>query len=222
MARIQGVESFYFSLFMCYLLIHCFILFKLSPNTPNIKLMRKKRPAKKEKVKKEQSKPVVLPTRNILFFAVLVLLGNAPLLIFSKTILPYSEWMAWLVAGLISLSGLEIVQNGVFLTIAGERWVMTPGCTAITAMVVFVAFVLTYPSSVKGKAIALLVGLPFLLLANITRLFTLAWAVEWSTRYAYWAHDYIWQVVFLMLIALMWQLWIEMVVKREGKTALPA
>lgn len=182
--------------------------------------MRKKQPAKKEKVKQEQPKPVVLPTRNILLFAVLVLLGNVSLLICSKIIMLYREWMAWFVAGLISFSGLEVVQNGVFLTIAGERWVMTPGCTAITAMIVFVAFVLTYPSSVKAKTVALLAGLPFLLLANFTRLFTLAWAVEWSARYAHWAHDYLWQVAFLMLIAVMWLLWIETVVKREEKTAL--
>ncbi len=171
---------------------------------------------------KDSLEPVFLPVRNILLFAVLVLIGNAPLWIFSKAILPYREWMAWLVACLVTFSGLEMLQHGVYLTVAGERWIMTPECTALTAMIVFVAFVIAYPSSIRSKGIALLTGLPFLLLANITRLFTLAWATEWSIRYAHWVHDYVWQVAFLMLIAVMWLLWIEIVVKREEKTTVSA
>jgi exosortase/archaeosortase family protein len=62
----------------------------------------------------------------------------------------------------------------------------------------------------------------FNLLANIARLFTLAWATEWSSGYAHWAHDYVWQVAFLMLIAVMWLVWIEIVVKREEKTTISA
>lgn len=177
---------------------------------------------KKRTSQKDSLESTVLPGRNILFFAALVLAGNAPLWVFSKGILPYREWMAWLVACLVTFSGLEMVQNGVYLLVAGERWIMTPECTALTAMIVFVAFVIVYPSSIRAKGIAMLAGLPFLFLANIARLFTLAWATEWSSRYAHWAHDYVWQVSFLMLIALMWLVWIEIVVKREEKTTISA
>lgn len=97
---------------------------------------------------------------------------------------------------------------------------MTPECTALSAMIVFVAFVLAYPSLVKSKGIAILAGIPFLILANTLRLFSLAWATELFPKYAELVHDYVWQVAFLILIAVMWLLWIEIVVRHENKTAV--
>ena len=179
--------------------------------------MRKKPPAKK-------NRPIqaALPVRNIFFFAVLVLVGNAPLWVFSDAIMPFRQFMAWLVAGLIHLSGLDVVQNGAYITLKNEQWVMSPECTALTAMIVFAAFVIAYPSSIKSKTIAVLAGIPFIVFANIVRLFTLAWVTELFAGYAHWVHDYVWQVAFLMLIALMWLVWIERVVKRENQTAVSA
>ncbi len=99
---------------------------------------------------------------------------------------------------------------------------MTPECTALSAMIVFVAFVIVYPSSIKSKGIAVLAGTPFIIIANTLRLFILAWATELFTKYAHFAHDYVWQVAFLIPIAVMWLGWIGMVVKRESKAAVSA
>ena len=153
-------------------------------------------------------------------FAVLVLIGNTPLWFFPDTIIPFQKFMVKIVGNLISASGLEVVPNGVYIILENVQWIMTPECTALSAMIVFVAFVLVYPSSIKSKGIAVLAGIPFLIIANTLRLFTLAWATELFAKYAHLAHDYVWQVAFLILIAVMWLVWIEMVVKRESKAAL--
>jgi len=179
------------------------------------------KPPQKEKLPEQNPpKPAALPVRNILLFAVLVLLGNAPLWISADIIMVFREFMAWLVGCLINISGLQVVVEGVYLTFANERWVMTPECTALTAMIVFAAFVIVYPARVKSKGIALAVGIPFIILSNLVRLLTLAWATKWFPRYAHWIHDYVWQVAFLMLITVMWLIWIEVVVKCEEKTAV--
>jgi hypothetical protein len=52
------------------------------------------------------------------------------------------------------------------------------------------------------------------------RLFSLAWATEMFPKYAEFVHDYVWQVAFLIVIAVMWLLWIEMVVRHENKAAV--
>ena len=193
-------------------------------------MKKKSRRKKKSSIKKlpqklqipEQKPPqsVALPVRNILLFAVLVLLGNAPLWVSADIIMVFREFMAWLVGYLINMSGLQVVQEGVYLTFANERWVMTPECTALTAMIVFSAFVLVYPARIASKGIGLGVGIPFLIFSNIVRLLTLAWATKLFPRYAHWIHDYVWQVAFLMLITVMWLIWIEMVVKREKKATV--
>ena len=176
-----------------------------------------------KKIVTSRSGGVNRPRFSILIFvlfAVLVLIGNAPLWFFPNTIIPFQKFMVKIVGGLINASGLQAVQNGVYIILKNGLWVMTPECTALSAMIVFVAFVIVYPSSIKSKGIAVLAGIPFIIIANTLRLFTLAWATELFTKYAHLAHDYVWQVAFLILIAVMWLVWIEMVVKRESKTAV--
>ena len=155
-------------------------------------------------------------------FAVLVLIGNTPLWFFPDIIIPFQKFMVKVVGGLISSSGLQVIQDGVYIILKNDQWIMTPECTALSAMIVFILFVVVYPSSLKSKGIAVLAGIPFLVIANSLRLFTLAWATELFAKYAHYTHDYVWQVAFLILIAIMWLIWIEMVVKHESKTAISA
>jgi exosortase/archaeosortase family protein len=159
---------------------------------------------------------------SFILFAVLVLIGNTPLWFLPDSIIPFQKFMVKVVGGLINASGLQVIQDGVYIVLKNDQWIMTPECTALSAMIVFVAFVLVYPSSIKSKGIAVLAGIPFIILANTLRLFTLAWATELFAKYAHLAHDYVWQVAFLILIAVMWLVWIEMVVKRENKATISA
>ena len=159
---------------------------------------------------------------SFILFAVLVLIGNTPLWFFPDVIIPFQKFMVKIVGSLITASGLEVMQKGVYIILKNDQWIMTPECTALSAMIVFVAFVIVYPSSLRAKGIAVLTGIPFIIIANTIRLFTLAWATELFAKYAHLAHDYVWQVAFLILIAIMWLVWIEMVVKRESKAAVSA
>ena len=170
--------------------------------------------------KKEGNKYHRLNILSFVIFGLLVLVGNTPLWFLPQAITPFQKFMVKIVGSLISASGLEVVQNGVYITLKNDQWVMTPECTALSAMIVFVAFVIVYPASMKSKGIAVAAGIPFIIIANILRLFTLAWATELFSKYAHLAHDYVWQVAFLILIAVMWLVWIEMVVKRESKAAI--
>ena len=153
-------------------------------------------------------------------FAVLVLIGHVPLWFFPYSIIPFQKFMVKVVGGLISSSGLHAVQDGVNIYLANTHWIMTPECTALSAIVVFLSFVIAYPASLKSKGIAIATGVPFLVAANTLRLFTLAWATKLFNNLAHLFHDYIWQIAFLILIAIMWLVWIELVVNRENKAAV--
>jgi exosortase/archaeosortase family protein len=164
---------------------------------------------------------ISLPLPGILLFIVLVLVGNAPLWVFSNALIPYRAFLAGLVTVIIKMTGLYAVHKGVFIELAHEQWVMTPECTATGAIIVFAAFVAVYPASLRAKLIGLLAGIPFLFCANIVRLVTLAWLTDCCAPFAHWFHDYVWQVAFLALIAAMWVAWIEWIVKREKMADIP-
>jgi exosortase/archaeosortase family protein len=157
---------------------------------------------------------------RMLLFGFLVLIGNAPFWFFTEPTVPFQKFMVTMVGGLLQASGLQVVYSDLYITLKTGEWVMTAECTALSAMIVFAAFVLTYPSALKSKGIAIMAGIPFLIFANTLRLFSLAWATEFFPKYAEFVHDYVWQVAFLILIAVMWVFWIEMVVRHENKTAI--
>ncbi len=181
------------------------------------KLTKKKHsPSSRQKGGSDDScAKTVLPLSSVILFVLLVLAGNAPLWIFSNTITPYRELWAAVVEFFIKLSGHDVVRHGTEISFAGAHWIITPECTAMGAMIVFVSFVIVYPSSFKAKGLAVLAGLPFLFVANLLRLLVLAWLTRVFPLSAAWFHDYLWQVAFLLLIVVMWLLWIEWVVSRE-------
>jgi exosortase/archaeosortase family protein len=92
---------------------------------------------------------------------------------------------------------------------SASNWPITPECAVLSAGVVFVVFVLVFPSTVTAKKNALLFGVPLLLVANLIRWWSLLWAGEllmWKTNYFY---DYVGLVTFILLVALVWFVGIE-------------
>ena len=133
----------------------------------------------------------------------------------------FKEFTASTVAGTISLTGIPCAINGTQITLPNAAWEMVLECTALTAMIVFISFVIAFPSTLRSKAIAVVIGLPFLFAANIIRLVTLAWFTKLMPRIADFFHDYLWNVVFLFLVILMWIAWLSLVVKRERHPQVP-
>lgn len=127
-----------------------------------------------------------------------------------------------LASNLIQFTGLKVLVQENVMQLANAVWIVDTECTAINLFNIFIAFVVVYPTSLKAKGIALLFGLPFLFIANIFRLLGMAWVDKLKPEYSTFFHDYLWQVVFLVMIAFMWLIWIDKVVNRAPKTTVPA
>ena len=93
-------------------------------------------------------------------------------------------------------------------------------CTAIYLMIIFAAFVLAFPSDYKNKLIGLAAGIPLIFVANILRLFAIAIVATYSPNLFTSFHDYVWQTLFVVFIIVLWLIWIDKVVQREGQVSL--
>lgn len=154
----------------------------------------------------------------ICFFGAAVLGLHAALWTFAgKRIMePYQVWLAGIVAWMIDLTGITAQAQHVYILLPFARWEMSIECTAINAMVVFVAFVLAYPGRFRAKAIGLASGVAILFAVNLLRLLGLAWATRLFPASAEFMHDYVWQVAFLFLVLVLWFAWLDLVVRREN------
>lgn len=162
--------------------------------------------------------------RMALLFCLLAVLGNVISYLLTKGgYLSLFEVLTAHVAGfLMKITGLEPVIYQNVIKFAGTVWLVDTECTAVNLMNVFAAFILVYPASIKNKSIGLFVGVPFIIAANIVRLFGMAWVVAIAPAYAGYFHDYIWQVVFLIMVGFMWLFWVDKLVSHESKVSVSA
>lgn len=168
-----------------------------------------------------QSKILV---RTAILFCLLAVTGNVISYFLTKgEHLYFFEVLTAHVAGfLMKITGLEPVIYQNIIKFAGTVWLVDTECTAVNLINVFAAFICVYPASIKNKSIGLLLGLPFIIVANIARLLGMAWVVEVAPSYLGYFHDYLWQVLFLIMVGLMWLFWVDKLVSNESKEPISA
>ena len=138
-----------------------------------------------------------------------------------QAIYPLQKATADVVSFLLNLIGIQAICSGVMVTLPHAHWEVAIECTSLSALIVFASFVIAYPSTIKSKLIGTFVGLTVLVLSNMLRLVLLGWATAYIPQVSHYLHDYVWQIGFLILVAVLWIAWIDLVVKREHSTDVP-
>lgn len=123
---------------------------------------------------------------------------------------------------LIRFSGLQALVNDNVIHLAHADWIVDTECTAINLIIIFISFIIAYPTKLKEKTLGILIGIPCIFVANFTRLLAMAWVDKLAPEYFPYFHNYFWQVIFLILIAFLWLLWLEKVVNRAPQNTVPA
>lgn len=178
------------------------------------RLAKKKRNIKIEIA--EDPRPVTL-TRGLIGLAGLALLFNLVLwLVPPQALLDRLRLLGELCpAWMLELGGLRSMLDHVELYLVSSNWPVTPECAVLSAGLVFVVFVLVFPSTATAKRNALLFGVPLMLLANLIRWWSLLWSGDlllWKANFFY---DYIGLVCFVLLVALVWFVGIERSIRHE-------
>jgi exosortase/archaeosortase family protein len=134
-------------------------------------------------------------------------------------LLPLNTAVAMLSGQLLALCGYAPLMAGDLITVAGFSVRIVLECTAIHPMLIYAAFVLAHPASLRRTAAGLVAGSSLLFSVNIARiaLVTLVGA-RWPLFFEL-LHVYLGQVVMLLLVlaaALLWQR-----CGSEGRNPLP-
>lgn len=94
---------------------------------------------------------------------------------------------------------------------------VVPDCGAIPSMSIFLAAVLAFPAAWWKRGVGAIAGLAILYGINILRLGTLGYigAIDTSPgrKWFTFAHEYVWQGVFIVFVVAVWMLWVEWLVR---------
>lgn len=105
-----------------------------------------------------------------------------------------------------SVYGQSVYMNDFSVRVIDE-------CTGMYELLVYAGCVLAYPTTIRNKTIGIILGVPAMLVINMVRLLFLSFiGMVYPALFSY-AHYYLWQVTFILLIVLAMMLWIEKIVK---------
>ena len=94
---------------------------------------------------------------------------------------------------------------------------VVPDCGAIPSISIFLAAVLAFPTLLVYRLIGVVAGTGILYAINIARLSTLAYigAIDRESggKWFSFAHEYVWQGIFVIFVVAVWMAWIEFVVR---------
>ena len=162
----------------------------------------------------------------MVFIAVLVALFAAELTLPAQNavVLPWTEALARLCAGLITLFDSHVVAYGRILqsTANGFAVSIQAGCNGIEAAIILIAAMLAFPAPWKHRAIGIVAGLAAVQLLNVVRVISLFYVGQWSLALFEWAHLYLWQALIMLDVLIVWLLWIRMIPAMPARAATPA
>jgi exosortase/archaeosortase family protein len=113
-------------------------------------------------------------------------------------------------AQLARWSGANLqVVDGNLIVLPHASLLVNHECTGVFVIVVLACFVLAYPASWRSKALGLFFGVVLLSAVNVIRIATLARLAEFYPALLEYAHEYVWQGAFLLLVTLYAMSWVE-------------
>jgi exosortase/archaeosortase family protein len=105
------------------------------------------------------------------------------------------------------------------------RFSVVPDCGAIPSMSIFFSAVLGFPVRWRKRLVGILLGMPALYVVNVLRLACLAFIGAWTDggKWFVFAHEYVWQGIYLVFVVGIWLLWMELIVRaRRNSGTVPA
>jgi archaeosortase B (VPXXXP-CTERM-specific) len=127
---------------------------------------------------------------------------------------------AEIVGFLIGVFSSDVTVGGKYISFGSFPVKIIEECTGIYEVLIFMAAVIAFPTSIRKKLIGLSFGIPVMYLFNVMRIIALIVVGRyWYSTFEF-MHLYFWQVTLILMITSVWAFWIIKVVKSEE--AVPA
>jgi exosortase H (IPTLxxWG-CTERM-specific) len=121
---------------------------------------------------------------------------------------------AVLCGGVLRGVGVAAERSGTTLRMPGGGMEIISECSAIYVAILFAAAVIAFPTTWRARLRGLLIGLPILFAVNLLRLATLGLVIRYRASLLPLFHEYLWQVLFVIVVTALYLAWIERIVPR--------
>lgn len=147
------------------------------------------------------------------YFAIIGVLGLFLALFFrdpylGTTLHPIQTGIASITTALLGVFDIQVIQKGTILVHSGGfACEITPGCTGIIPLVLYIVAVLMYPARSAQKAWGLILGIAFLVGINFIRLVHLVYLGAYHPSWFDVMHWVVWQSLIALTVVAAWWAW---------------
>jgi exosortase H (IPTLxxWG-CTERM-specific) len=127
---------------------------------------------------------------------------------------PVNEVNAAACALVLRLCGIDADRTGTLVHVGAGGMEIISECSAIYVLILFAAAVIAFPTAWGARLRGLALGLPILLAVNVLRLVTLGAVVRYKPAWLPLFHEYLWQVLFVLLVCGLYLVWMERMIPR--------
>ena len=121
---------------------------------------------------------------------------------------PFTRGIAWVTYKLMRAVGTPVSLDGVQVSVPNFAVLIRNNCNAAYEMGLYAAATLAYPAPVSRRTTGVLFGVVVLYVVNLIRVLSLLYTGYLLPGFFEAAHVYVWQVLFLVVVAALWLSWI--------------
>lgn len=112
--------------------------------------------------------------------------------------------------GLLSSMGFEVYTVNRIIGIGENTGIeIVNGCNGISAMGLFLGFIIAYPGEWKERFSFCIIGVSVIYVANIFRIISLSITQAYEPQYFNFMHEYSTSTMFYLIIFILWMIWVR-------------
>ena len=126
-----------------------------------------------------------------------------------RLVVPFTRRIAWLSHQALTIMGAQSWVAGASVGIPGFAVEIKNNCNAIYEIGLYASAVFAYPATLRQRTLGFVLGAAILYLVNLLRVLSLIGIGRYFPGGFQIAHLYLWQALFLALVAACWLIWLS-------------
>lgn len=122
---------------------------------------------------------------------------------------------AMLSGAILQVLGISNTRMGSTVQFGSGGMQVISECSGVYVAILFSAAVLAFPAAWRTRLSGIVLGVIAIFAINVLRLVTLGAIIAKKRDWLPLFHEYLWQVLFILVVAGLYMLWIERMVPRE-------
>jgi exosortase H (IPTLxxWG-CTERM-specific) len=126
-----------------------------------------------------------------------------------RLVVPFTRRIAWLSHQALTIMGAQSWVAGASVGIPGFAVEIKNNCNAIYEIGLYASAVFAYPATLTQRTLGFVLGAAILYVVNLLRVLSLIGIGRYWPEGFQIAHLYLWQALFLALVAACWLIWLS-------------